>query len=366
MNNLSVNNEPAPVIPVRGTQRRNSIFLPLFLVAAGVVFLLSNIGVLTGFNWDMILRFWPVLLIVGALDGLWRGESIAGSIFWLGAGILFLLGNFGYLVISTWQIIFNFWPVLLIALGIDILIGRRAAAWAQILAIVLAIGLLAGIVWVSTSYVVAGTALNSQRVTQSLQGATSADVQLSMPAGQMSVTGGAPAGQLVEADVRSNAPQNVRKEYTVQNGQAVFRIREEGLPVSYGGRNNQYRWDFRLSDKTPTDLEVNLGAGEQLVNLAGLDLKTLKVNIGVGQSTVTLPEKGGFNGNMNVAVGELVVRVPRNLPITIHLASALTSVNVAPGFNQNGNTVTSPGSGGAPAELTLSSAIGELRVEYLP
>jgi hypothetical protein len=44
----------------------------------------------------------------------------------IGLGVVFLLNNPGILNWSVWDVIFRLWPVLLIAAGLDILIGRRA------------------------------------------------------------------------------------------------------------------------------------------------------------------------------------------------------------------------------------------------
>ncbi|HEX9012756.1 MAG TPA: DUF5668 domain-containing protein [Anaerolineaceae bacterium] len=346
--------------------RRRSIFWPLFLVAAGAVFLLSNLGILTGAGWDFIVRLWPVLIIVGALDGLWRGDGIAGQIFWLGVGVLFLLGNFGYLTVNTWQLILNYWPVLLIALGIDILIGRRAAIWAQALAIVLAVGLLAGIIWLSTTNTISGIAVTSQQISQPMQDVSSANVDLQMPAGDLRLAKGAPADRLVQANLRVADLQSIRQVYSVTNGRADYRLREEGVTVSWGAQNAHYLWDFQLNEKVPTDLSISLGAGQAQVDLTNLDTKSFALNVGVGQTIVTLPNNSDFNGKINTAVGEVVLRVPRNLPVTIRADRAITALSVQSGFQQDGGTITSSGSGGTPAQVSIGTAIGTVRVEYAP
>jgi hypothetical protein len=48
------------------------IFWPLVLIAAGVLWLLSSFGVISDLNLWVLLRFWPVLLIVAGLDVLFR------------------------------------------------------------------------------------------------------------------------------------------------------------------------------------------------------------------------------------------------------------------------------------------------------
>ena len=105
---------------------RRSIFWPLLLIAIGVMFLLDNTGFLRGNVWGLVIKFWPLLLIVGGLDGLWKSEGLAGSLFWMGVGFLFLFADLGYLSVNVLDMVLRFWPVLLIAVGVDLIIGRGA------------------------------------------------------------------------------------------------------------------------------------------------------------------------------------------------------------------------------------------------
>lgn len=49
--------------------------------------------------------------------------SYSGAIILISLGILFLLHNFGFLPISVWQIITQYWPVILILVGLEVFLG---------------------------------------------------------------------------------------------------------------------------------------------------------------------------------------------------------------------------------------------------
>ena len=57
---------------------RRSIFWPFLLLVAGVLLLLSNFGLVEASAWDLIRNGWPVLLIAAGLDivlgAYWRRE----------------------------------------------------------------------------------------------------------------------------------------------------------------------------------------------------------------------------------------------------------------------------------------------------
>ncbi len=52
--------------------------------------------------------------------------SLVGPAVLVGLGIILLLNNFGALPWSVWETIFRLWPVLVIGVGLDLLIGRRS------------------------------------------------------------------------------------------------------------------------------------------------------------------------------------------------------------------------------------------------
>ena len=57
------------------------------------------------------------------------------------AGVLLLLSNLGMLSLDLWELMLRGWPLILIAIGIDLLIGRRSV-WGSIVAAVLIIAVL--------------------------------------------------------------------------------------------------------------------------------------------------------------------------------------------------------------------------------
>lgn len=50
------------------THRRGSLIGPILLIGAGLLFLLSNFGVIDANIWRSLLNLWPLLLIAAGLD----------------------------------------------------------------------------------------------------------------------------------------------------------------------------------------------------------------------------------------------------------------------------------------------------------
>lgn len=116
----------------------NKIILALLLIGIGVVFLLSNFGVLDIDIGDLFTTYWPVILIWMGVSTMFAGfrysrrgwgastwNVIVGLILLL-LGWNFLADNLGWTAVSfglLWNI---FWPLLLIYFGIKLLFRKKS------------------------------------------------------------------------------------------------------------------------------------------------------------------------------------------------------------------------------------------------
>lgn len=93
------------------------IVIGLLIIAAGVLLLMKSLGFGTDYN---VGDFWPVILIVIGLGKILQPKEYR-QLYWglviTAIGTLFLLNNLGY--IHFW--FKDLWPILLILLGIEIL-----------------------------------------------------------------------------------------------------------------------------------------------------------------------------------------------------------------------------------------------------
>lgn len=90
----------------------------ILLIAVGGLFILSNLEII---HVEDIWEFWPVILIVMGLSHLsqWRGRTfpVAGVLL-TGVGAAFLLRNLGIIQVNIWRYI---WPGLMITWGVALL-----------------------------------------------------------------------------------------------------------------------------------------------------------------------------------------------------------------------------------------------------
>jgi predicted membrane protein len=105
---------------------RGHVVLGIFVLLAGILFLLQNLGILYIRN---IWQFWPLILIGVGTAHMLDSHTLRGR-FWgmfiLMLGLFFLANSLGYLPWDIWRL---FWPAVLIFWGLAILAralgGRR-------------------------------------------------------------------------------------------------------------------------------------------------------------------------------------------------------------------------------------------------
>jgi hypothetical protein len=193
--------------------------------------------------------------------------------------------------------------------------------------------------------------------------ANAARVEIEMPAGELSVGGG--ATELLEADFsypsRSSKPQ---VEYEVSAGQGRLTIRQPHAVHSHGSGHN--RWDLHLSNKVPLELKVNQGAGRAKLMLGGLSLSRLDVDIGAGETLVDLAGdwKNDLTANIEGGVGRATVRLPSDVGVRASAHGGIGAINVR-GLKRDGDAYVNEAYGKSPitVKVQVKGGVGEINLE---
>jgi hypothetical protein len=197
--------------------------------------------------------------------------------------------------------------------------------------------------------------------------AKSANVEINMGAGELSVAGG--ASDLMKASFTYNvASWKPEVTYSVKDDHATLRIEQpdinDGFDISGNGVRNE--WAVTLNDSVPVDLTTNLGAGVSRLDVSKLSLRSLNVNGGAGEDTVNLAGdyKHDFTANIRVGVGRTTVRLPRNVGVKVEVSNGIGSVE-APGLRANGNSYENDayGKSDTTVHVNIHKGVGEVILE---
>ncbi len=295
----------------------------------------------------------------------YRRHGLVGPVILVGLGAILLLENMGLLSGSLWTVLLRMWPLILIAVGIDLLIGRRST-WGALLSLLLIVAIFVGGFWLAGVRVQSGTQVQpTQDVRQPVGTAKAAEILLSPSAGQLELTAAPGSADLLRGRVPSEMGSAVTLNVSAAGSLARLELRDSGavgFPFVVSG--DRAAWTLAVTDQVPVDLKVAMGAGEMTLDLGGLDITHLEVDTAVGQTTIRLPSRGHFQGKVNSAIGQIVIEVPSGLGLRLHLSSGIAGVSVPPSFRHEGDDYTSPGYGSAEGtvDLEISQAIGSIQI----
>lgn len=290
-------------------------------------------------------------------------HGLTWPIFLIGVGVMLLLNNLGLLSGQVWTALLRLWPALLITAGIDLLIGRRSLV-GRIAAAVLIIAVLGGSVWLALRY---PEQLHGapQTVQIPRDDAESADIDLRMPVGSLTVGSLSDTQDLLNGTVYLQRNETLEQEHTQSGGRARVELFSEGgwygPGVSFGPEHN---WSLNVNEDVSVDLDTDFAVGRARLELAAADISTLTTEMAIGETVIVLPRAGRYTANVNGAIGNIVVLVPEGLGIQLQTDAGLGNVNTPEGYTRSGDTYESPGYTGADnqAEINLNLGIGNVTV----
>jgi hypothetical protein len=189
---------------------------------------------------------------------------------------------------------------------------------------------------------------------------------LKMGAGELNVSGGADA--LMEAEFAYNvADWKPDVSYDVKGDTGDLSIEQgSGQDVRLGGARNE--WDVLFSDEVPTDLRVQMGAGESSLDLDSLTLTGLDLQMGAGKTTVDLTGDytTDFDASIQGGVGEATVMLPSEVGVRARAEGGLGNIN-AKGLKKEGDSYVNEayGSSDVTLEVDVQGGVGTINLEVV-
>lgn len=291
-----------------------------------------------------------------------RRPSLLGPIILIGLGILFLLGNLGMNTWNIWEALIRLWPVLLIAGGLEVIVGRRNAWAAWLIALLTVALLVAGVFLLSGR--AAGTILAADTITQPLGTAERATVDIGFGAGALTLSSLDDETNLVSANLQRRSGEEIRQDFRMAGDTAIFTLRSENRTpwLSQSGRGPT--WDIRLNQSVPTDLKIATGAGQSTLDLRQVQLTHLAVSTGAGQTLITLPERGVLDAKVSTGAGQAIITIPSGMAARIHVSAGIGSKEVRGNYQRDGDRYVSPNYADATnrVDLEVSGGVGSIVV----
>ena len=207
-----------------------------------------------------------------------------------------------------------------------------------------------------------------QRQSQSVdvEEARSVRADLRMGAGELNLTGG--ADRLMEADFFYNvADWKPEVDYEVSGDTGELSVKQDiiaGVPV--GEARNE--WDIHFNDEVPTNLSVQMGAGESNLDLDSLTPTGLTLHMGSGKTTVDLTGDyaRSLDASIEGGVGEATVLLPSEVGARVSADGGLGKIN-AEGLRRKGDSYVNDAYGDSEVivEVDIQGGVGQITLEVV-
>jgi len=295
------------------------------------------------------------------------GTFLVGALFIL-AGVVLFLERLGY---SWWGFsrqVLNYWPLILVIIGISLFWGGRIPRWLAFAIIVILVG---GVVLLALAAPSSPPPfLYDRRTNLKVDQSQYADIStgelyIRFGAGKISI--GSFAGKWFEGDFRGHrgAVPSVKE----QNGKLTIELRQQErtwLP----GRDYINDWEMLLSSDLPWSIFLKAGAVEGNLNLYDVPLEELSIELGAGALELELGDNGRRTDvKINSGASSVIVKVPEDTGVSVRLKGALTDTNLeelkwplindrylSPGYEQAASRL----------DLNLEMAVGSFRLKVIP
>ncbi|HOU13288.1 MAG TPA: DUF5668 domain-containing protein [Anaerolineae bacterium] len=294
-----------------------------------------------------------------------RHIKLVGPTILIGIGVILLLNNLGYLDWSFWDIL-SLWPILLIAAGLEILVGRKSAAGAILSAFVV-LGLIVGGVWLVGTGNSARTAAQTTTISEPRDGMTTAQVTLAPAVAQVSIKALNDSGNFVEGTIGQRRSERLVQNFT-GGTPARLVLKTSGISRGIVGPGKRYSWDLAFHPDVALDLGIDIGVGDINLDLSALTVDTANINFGVGDILVKLPQTGDCDINIDGGVGAVVIEVPAGTALRVEADAAIVARTLPPDYTRVNNRYTSPGYSSAEKRVNIhiGLGVGSLTIQEMP
>jgi hypothetical protein len=183
----------------------------------------------------------------------------------------------------------------------------------------------------------------------------------------LNLTGG--ADRLMEGEFSYNVSDwKPKVGYDVSDKKGELVVKQgsaKGARLGAGARNE---WDIRLNDEVPTDLVVQMGAGESDLDLDSLTLRGLNLQMGAGKTTVDLTGDyaKGFDASIQGGVGEAKVLLPSAVGIKAKAEGGIGKID-AKGLRRVGDSYVNDAYGESDVNLSVDvqGGVGQINLEVV-
>jgi hypothetical protein len=245
----------------------------------------------------------------------------------IGAGIVLLLWNLGYLPSLSWNILWKLWPILLIAIGIEVLIGRRTAGRALVSSILLLIlvGIIVGAIFFTPNIPVLSNlaksgAFETRHIDHPLGEIERATVDIHWSSEPGNLSALRDSANLIEGDIDYYGELIFQVETAGDWADVELDLQSSGWSLLDSGFDfSKKNWTIQLSPEVLLDLNLDVSSGSCDFDLSDLNIDELFIDGGPGSTDLILPAGQNYEVTIDGSSGSITIVLPESVGAHVEL-----------------------------------------------
>lgn len=305
------------------------VFLPVFLILVGIVALLVSASAQDWGVWEFILLAIPVFILAAGINLAVESRRLATAVVMTAAGAALLARYLGQVDWPVLPVLARAWPLVLVAIGLDLVIGKRTY-------LALALSALVGLVLVAVAAFVFSRPLipaatgQARTLDYPLDDAAAAVITLDPGVGAVTINAAAEPASLLDGTIRPDPAGDLVAAQVTSNGSTRLSLTRRGT--------NAFNptlivppfpeWDLAVASGVPLELNLDLGVGQCRVDLTGVQARQLEVSIGIGECVVLLPSMPDLRATIDSGIGRAEVVLPGDIEARVEVDTGITNTIV--------------------------------------
>lgn len=281
-------------------------------------------------------RYWPLIIVAlgvrqmfGPARERWSVRHLGEGLSTSAIGLVFLGQMVGLLAWDVWLNILRLWPLLLVALGLEVIGKGLRSEFVRFLgSIVIVAGLTYGALVMTAT---AGSPFPFVPVQESESFSLSTNRSSGIERGTARIEGGMGRLRVTDGEklVRAEGTSPFEPRFDVSTGRDEADVRV-GLGEGAWIPGMEARLEVALDRRVVWDLDVNAGVSTYELDVRDVPLSGLRLNAGVSSGTVTLGEPAGDERvvvDVNSGVSSLTIRVPTGSSVHVTVKTGLSGID---------------------------------------
>ncbi len=255
------------------------------------------------------------------------------SLFWpivlIGAGVLLLLRNLELVPVFNLTMLLRLWPLLLVVMGLEIIFGRRSP-WVGTVIGLLTVAAVAVFLVMSPNLGIPSAEPPQTKVYSApLVNTESVTYRISGSADPIFITKLSNSEELINASITNRGTMNFDVTGEAKKTIVLSQASAADSGLVWDLLEPMQRWDISLSPELPARLVLDGGSGALDVNLEGLNLTSMTGSFGSGASSIVLPvSTTEYDVELTSGSGAMRIELPESTSLIFSLDSASGAISI--------------------------------------